>query len=144
MKGNPMLIVLKIIHMFSLFAGGAAGIGNGLLLKKVIESKAPPPPMVAQTMGIIGKIGFAAILLLWISGLGMMFLSYEVTALDWTYWVKLVGATLVLVPVSMMTAIAIRAERSGTPPDLKRMKSLSSVARIGLVIAIIFGVLAFN
>jgi hypothetical protein len=139
-----MLIVLKIIHMFGLFAGGAAGIGNGLLLKKVIDSKAPPPPMVAQTMGIIGKIGFAAVILLWLSGLGMSALSYEIGALDWTYWVKLLGATLVLVPVSMMTAIALKAERSGTPPDLQSMKRLSSIARAGVGIAIIFGVLAFN
>ena len=139
-----MLIVLKIIHMFGLFAGGAAGIGNGLLLKKVIDSKAPPPPMVAQTMGIIGKIGFAAVILLWLSGLGMSALSYEIGALDWTYWVKLLGATLVLMPVSMMTAIALKAERSGTPPDLQRMKRLSSIARAGVGIAIIFGVLAFN
>jgi hypothetical protein len=139
-----MLILLKIIHMFGLFAGGAAGIGNGLLLKKVIDSKAPPPKMVAQTMGIIGKIGFGAIILLWLSGLGMLILTYKVTTLDWTFWVKLVGATLVLVPVSMMTAIAIKAEKSGIPPNLKRMKSLSGIARAGVGIAIIFGVIAFN
>ncbi|MGI3184415.1 hypothetical protein [Nioella aestuarii] len=139
-----MLILLKIVHMFSLFAGGAASIGNGLLLKKVIASKAPPPPMVAQTMGIIGKIGFGAIVLLWLSGLGMMFASYDISALDWTFWVKMAGATAVLVPVTMMTAIARKAETTGTPPDLTRMKSLASIARGGVAIAIIFGVLAFN
>lgn len=139
-----MLIILKIIHMFGLFAGGAAGIGNGLLLKKVMESGGPPPAMVAQTMGIIGKIGFAAIILLWLSGLGMTLMSYDASVLDWTFWVKLAGATAVLVPVSMMTAIAVKAEKSGTPPDLKRMKALSSIARGGVGIAIIFGVIAFN
>jgi len=139
-----MLIVLKIVHMFGLFAGGAAAIGNGLLLKKVIASNAPPPPMVAQTMRTIGRIGFAAILLLWISGLWLSLSTYDLSALGWPYWVKLVGATLVLVPVSMMTAIAVKAERSGTAPDLKRMKMLSSVARAGVFIAIVFGVIAFN
>ena len=139
-----MLITLKIIHMLGLFAGGAAAIGNGLLLKKVIASGGPPPPMVAQTMGIIGKIGFAAIILLWLSGIGMLVLSYDTMAMGWTFWVKLVGATAVLVPVSMMTAIAVNAEKSGTPPDLARMKALSSIARGGVAIAIIFGVVAFN
>jgi hypothetical protein len=139
-----MLILLKIIHMFSLFAGGAAGIGNGLLLKKVMASKAPPPPMVAQTMGIIGKIGFGAIVLLWLSGLGMTFASLDIAALNWMFWVKMVGATAALVPITMMTAMAQKAQRTGTPPDLMRMKSLASIARGGVAIAIIFGVLAFN
>lgn len=139
-----MLIVLKILHMVALFAGGAASIGNGLLLKKVIAANAPPPPMVAQTMGIIGKIGFAAIVLLWLSGLAMSVLVYDMAALGWTYWVKLIGATLVLVPVSMMTAMALKAERSGTRPDLQQMKRLSSIARAGIAIAIVFGVIAFN
>lgn len=139
-----MLIALKIIHMFSLFAGGAASIGNGLLLKKVIASKAPPPPMVAQTMGVIGKIGFVAVVLLWLSGLGMTVGRYELTALGWTFWVKMIGATAVLVPISMMTAFALKAERTGTRPDLMRMKTLGSIARGGVAIAIIFGVLAFN
>lgn len=138
-----MLILLKIIHMFSLFAGGAAGIGNGLLLKKVMASKAPPP-MVTQTMGIIGKIGFGAVVLLWLSGLGMTFASLDIAALNWMFWVKMVGAAAALVPITMMTAMAQKAQRTGTPPDLMRMKSLASIARGGVAIAIIFGVLAFN
>lgn len=139
-----MLIALKIIHMFSLFAGGAASIGNGLLLKKVIASGGPPPPMVAQTMSVIGKIGFGAVILLWLSGLGMTLGRHDIAALDWTFWVKMVGATAVLVPVTMMTAIALKAEKTGTRPDLKRMKTLGSIGRGGVAIAIIFGVLAFN
>ncbi len=139
-----MFILLKIIHMFSLFAGGAAGIGNGILLKKVIDSKAPPPPLAAQAMGVIGKIGFLAVLLLWISGIGMVATSYQLSTLTWAFWVKLVGATLVLVPVSMMTAHAISSEKAGTPPNLKHLKQLSGIARIGVALAIIFGVVAFT
>lgn len=139
-----MFIFLKVIHMFSLFAGGASGIGNGVLLKKVIASKASPPPIVAQAMRLIGRIGFAAVVLLWISGIGMIATSYHLSLLDWTFWVKMVGATVVLVPVSMMTAHAIGSEKAETPPNLGYLKQMSSVARIGVGIAIIFGVVAFN
>jgi len=139
-----MLIILKIIHMFALFAGGAAGIGNGLLMKHVLATQGPPPPMVATTMKTIGRIGFAAIVLLWLSGVGLTYMLYDLGGLGWAYWVKLAGAALVLVAVGAMQVIAIGAARAGRPPDLRRLKSLSHGAQIGVGLAIVFAVLAFN
>ena len=139
-----MLIVLKILHMASLFAGGAAGIGNGILLNKVIQSGKAPPPIVAQTMGLIGRVGFVAVVLLWISGIWMLALGPAPLSQSWAFWVKLAGATLVLVPVSLMTAHSLACQRAGKPPDLMRLRSLSRLSRIGVAVAIVFAVLAFG
>lgn len=139
-----MLILLKIIHMFCIFVGGAAGIGNGLLLTKTLKSGQPPAPVVAQVMGLIGKMGFVAIVLLWLSGLGMIALTDAWATLGWAFWVKLLGATLVLVAASIMTAMGVRAEKTGVPPDLKTIKAVSKLAHVGLPLAIIFAVIAFS
>ncbi len=139
-----MLILLKIIHMFGLYVGGAAGIGNGLLLTKTLKSGQPPSPVVAQVMGLIGKMGFVAIILLWLSGLGMIAVNNAWSTLDWAFWVKLLGATLVLVAASIMTAMGVKAEKTGVPPDLKKIKAVSKLAHVGLPLAVIFAVVAFS
>lgn len=138
-----LFAILKIIHMFGLYVGGAAGIGNGLLMAKVMKSDQPPPPYVGQVMGMIGKMGFVAIVLLWITGIGMMMLNGGIASVGLTFWVKLVGATLVLAAASMMTLIGIKAEKAGTPPDLKKIKSISRLAHVGLPLAVFFAVIAF-
>lgn len=138
-----MLVLLKIIHMFGLYVGGAAGIGNGLLLSKTLKSGQPPSPVVGQVMRLIGRMGFVAIVLLWISGLGIIAVTDAWATLGWAFWVKLVGATLVLVAASIMTAMSIKAEKTGTPPDMKKIKAVSKLAHVGLPLAVIFAVIAF-
>lgn len=139
-----MIILLKIIHMFSLYVGGAAGIGNGLLLSKTLKSGQPPSPVVAQVMGLIGKMGFVAILLLWISGIGMIVVNNSWSTLGWAFWVKLFGASLVLVAASSMTYLAVKAEKAGTGPNPHAIKKISKLAHVGLPLAVIFAVVAFG
>lgn len=137
-----MFETMKIIHMFALMGGGAAMIGNGILMMRVMKSGGPPPDMVAGTMKVLGMTGLASIVLLWLTGIVMSLgEGYEI---GWEYALKLIGAAVVLGAVSMMSMAAARAEKAGTPPDLKRMKMLASVARGGVLVAIIFAVTAFN
>ncbi len=63
-----MFETMKIVHMFALMGGGAAMIGNGILMAKVMRAGGPPPEMVATTMKTIGIIGLASVVLLWITG----------------------------------------------------------------------------
>ena len=59
-----MFELMKIVHFLALMGGGAAMIGNGLLMKKVMQAAGPPPDMVSATMKVIGMIGLVSILLL--------------------------------------------------------------------------------
>ncbi len=137
-----MLAILKIIHFFCLFGGGAASMGNGILMRKVMASGKPPEPLVADTMQRLGMIGLASIVLLWITGI-LMVLLYGAPA-NWTFYVKLLGAALVLGSVSLISLTAARARREGGAPDPLRMKLLSNLAAIGAAVAVIFAVIALN
>lgn len=138
-----MLAILKIIHFLCLFGGGAAGIANGMLMRRVMKADGPPPEMVPPVMKTLGKIGFASIILLWVTGLLMAGIGHGFGNLSALFWIKLIGATMTLGAVSMMTVLAAKAEGAGTPPPLARMKPLSHVASIGAFLAVIFAVLAF-
>ena len=139
-----MFETLKIIHMLALFGGGAAGIGNGILMARVMASGAPPDPIVADSMTKLGKTGLASVILLWVTGIWMYQMSYADAALGWEFWVKLIGATVLLVAIVSMSVLAARAAKSGQPPDRQRIKMLSRSTAAGAVVAVIFAVTTFN
>ena len=137
-----MFETMKIIHMLGLMGGGAAMIGNGLLMKRVMSAGAPPPDMVASTMRVLGFVGLASIVLLWLTGI-VMTLQLGV-AFDASYLIKLIGAAVVLGAVSTMSIHSANAAKAGGPPNFQLMKRMASFARIGVLVAIIFAVLVFN
>lgn len=138
-----MMIFLKLVHMVALFMGGGAVIGNGLLLRQLMANPGPPPAMVRTVMKALGMVGLAAIVLLWLSGLGIAYYKYGGLALGGWFYAKLVGATIVLVAVVMVTRIGMAAEKTGTPPDLQVMKRLAMIGRAGFALALIGAVVTF-
>lgn len=138
-----MLIALKLIHMAALFMAGGAVIGNGLFLRQLVANPGPPPPMVRSVMKTLGMMGLAAIVLLWLSGLGMAYIRWGGLDIGGWFYAKLVGATIVLIVVLMLTRLGMNAEKSGTPPDLNTMKRLAMIARGGFVLALVGAVVAF-
>lgn len=139
-----MIIALKLIHMAALFMAGGAVIGNGLLLHQLIANPGPPPPMVRNVMKVLSLTGLAAIVLLWLSGLGMAYGRYGTLAIGNWFYIKLIGATIALVAVLMMTRLGMNAEKSGTPPDLNALKRLAMIGRGGFALALIGAVVAFT
>ena len=139
-----MYELLKIIHFFCLLAGGAASIGNTVLMLQVERSGGPPPPMVPKAMGIIANMGLGAIILLWITGVLMILTGHNGAAPGALFYIKLLGAATVLGLVIWMTMLRTRAAAAGTPPPMAKMKLLSRIAFAGMSVAIIFAVLAFS
>lgn len=141
-----MLYVLKFIHIFALVFGAGSGITNGILASRIIRNPnpGPPPDMVVNLMKTMGKIGPIAMILLWLSGLGLVFVEYGTLAVGALFYLKLSGATLALVTVLYIARTAMKAEAAGVPPDLKKIKRLSHVVWLGVIIAVASAVVMFN
>ena len=139
-----MLYLLKIIHIFSLMAGSATGITNGILTTRILRNQEPPPPMVIALMKTLGKIGPVAMILLWLSGLGMAYLDFGTLAISPVFYLKLLGATVALVGVLYIARLAMQAEAAGTPPPLPKIKKIVHWVYAGVALAVIAAVIAFN
>lgn len=139
-----MFVTLKIIHMFCLFAGGAASIGNMALIKRVAASGTAPTPMVREVMGVLGKMGFWAIVLLWITGLGMISITAGTLAVGWAFYAKLLAATVALGASSFLAWMRKQAAAGGTPPAIARVRTWVLTGLIAVSLAIVFAVIAFN
>jgi len=143
-KGQAMLATLKIIHLMCLAGGGAATIGNAVLMRCTMAGGGPPPPVVVRAMGILGKVGLASIVLIWITGIALTMRGYGGgEGLGWEFYVKLAGATLVLGAVAVMSILGARAERAGALADPARMKPLSMLVLAGTIVAVVFAVITF-
>lgn len=138
-----MLVVLKSIHLLCLLVAGAASIGNAVLMKRVSASGAPPPPMVADAMGVLARMGLGGIVVLWLTGLPLAWMTNAFAA-GWAFWAKLVAATIVLALVPAMMALRRQAAKARRPPDAVLLGRLALVARLSAVGAIILAVVAFR
>jgi hypothetical protein len=141
-----MLYVLKIIHIFALVFGAGSGITNGILASRIIKNPdaGPPPPMVVGLMQTMGKIGPIAMILLWLSGLGLVYAEFGSLDIGALFYLKLAGATLALVCVMLMARMAMQAQAAGTPPPLKTMKKISHLVWLGVLTAVTCAVVLFN
>lgn len=138
-----MLIFLKSLHLLCLLLGGASSIGNAVLMKRVAASGAAPPAYVADAMATLGKIGLAAIIVLWLTGLPLAWMTGAFAA-GWPFWAKLVAATLILALVPGMMWLRIRASAGGPAVSPRTLRGMAAAVRLLTVAAIILAVIAFG
>ena len=136
--------ILKFIHLLCLLLGGAASLGNAVLLKRVIASGAPPPPMVADSMKVLGNMGFGAIVMLWATGVPLAVMGGAFAGGGALFQIKLLAATGVLGGVSYITWRRTQAAAGKQPMDLVLIGNLSKLVRWLVVLAIGLAVFTFH
>ncbi len=131
------VIFLKFFHYMSLFLAGGFGIANTMLVNNHQKAKMPPALPVQKTMMTLARLGFVAIVVLWITGILLTYQIYGSFNLGWAFHLKLFGATILLGVVSFLNFHLSKSAKNGEPPDPKIMKIVPPVARTSLVIVLI-------
>lgn len=139
-----MFIALKIIHILCVFVGGGASVGNAVLMKRVMASGGPPPPLVADAMGVLARMGLAAVVVLWLTGLPLIFIIHGSLAVGIAFYVKLIAASVLFLAVSLINLERVNAGKEGRAPDADKMKILAKTGQVSVLVAIAGAVIAFN
>lgn len=132
-----MLATLKIVHLLALAIGLGGGVAN-LVIGRMAGAEGAPVARPIQKR--IGRLAFGGLLLLWITGIWMLSLSYAFGDLALWFWVK-------MAVVLAMTAAAVAAQLEGlrpgpgTPAKLRRLGMLISAAA---ALTVVFAVLGFG
>ncbi|RMD95830.1 MAG: hypothetical protein D6811_00005, partial [Alphaproteobacteria bacterium] len=132
--------------LLSLYVGGGAAVGSAVVAARSAPGSATAgvsQEFVAGTLGLLGRIGLVGIAAIWLTGLAMVWLE-PALASGWAFWVKIVGATVVLLGVLALSRERKAAARRGTPPEPARMERLGQVAMIATIVTVTFAVIAFN
>ena len=137
------VIFLKFFHYISLFLAGGLGVANTILVKNHQKAEVPPALPVQKTMMTLARLGLAAIVVLWITGILLTYQIYGNFSLGGAFHLKLFGATVLLGVVSFLNFHLSYTIKHSNPPNPKIMKIVPPVARTSLVIVLI-GVAVFT
>ncbi|MFZ2101934.1 MAG: hypothetical protein WAU86_15350 [Oricola sp.] len=139
------VIVVKIIHFLSFSVGIGGGVAAALIGARASRAPAEAVPVLRGLQKTIGRIAFAAVVLLWLTG------GYMVEAIKggWSnlgtaFWLK-IAAVVVLTAASataqyMVLTIARRDPRRTGPT----MAKIGMTATSAAIAALIFAVIAFS
>lgn len=135
---------IKIIHVLCLMGGGAATIGNAVLMRNVLAEGGPPSELAMRSMRTLGMIGLAAIVLIWVTGVWLTLMRHAGGGLGWQFYAKIAAATLVLGCAVALSYLGAKAGIEGRPPNPDVMQPLSVLSLFGTVAAVAFAIIAFG
>ena len=131
------VIFLKFLHYVSLFLAGGLGVANAMLFKNHKKAEMPPAPPVQKTMMTLARLGLAAIVLLWATGIPLTYKIYGSFDLGWPFHLKMFGATTLLAAVAFLNLHLTQQTKAGNPPSPRVMKMVPPIARTSLVLVLI-------
>ena len=137
------VVLLKFFHYISLFLAGGWGVANVMLLKNHQKAQVTLTAPVQKTMMTLARLGLAAIVILWITGILLTYQIYGTFALGWALHLKLLGATVLLSIIAFVNLHLSVQAKHGKPPNPKIMKIVPPIARSSLVV-VLLGVAIFT
>ena len=87
---------LKILHYFSILFAGGVMVGSTVVQSAYARAGEMPPPFVGTAFALLGYIGLASIVTLWVTGIGLAHMLYGGLGINGAFHVKLLGAAVVL------------------------------------------------
>ena len=131
-----IVFICKFLHLISLFIAGGGGIGNAVIQSIYKKEGKIPEPHLAKSFRVLAFISLIAVIVMWITGIILAILIYGNFNLGWSFHVKLLGATLILLTSLLINVHLKKSSQNQTPPNQTLMKYSASLARLGLILAI--------
>ena len=116
-------------------SGGRIRRGRRLHQSAQARRRAPAPP-VQKAMRAMAWLSLGAIILLWVTGIGLGHMIYGTLALGWAFSMKLAGASILLVAIAMVNMTLSAASRTGQPPSALVMTYAPMASRGALVLVL--------
>jgi hypothetical protein len=138
-----MVEIIKIIHLLALMFGAAASFGNLYILMASGPHDLPSPGFTNQLRYLFRITALGAIVTLWASGIGLLFIKYGLWEHSFAFDAKIVFAAIILLIIVFLNLLAMRAPKGpGGPPSY--VPVLHVIGAVSLVLAVIFAVAAFG
>ena len=135
---------LKILHYFSILFAGGVMVGSTVVQSAYARVGEMPPPFLGKAFALLGYIGLASIVTLWVTGIGLAHMLYGGLGINGAFHVKLLGAAVVL-GISIIGNLHVhRSIKAKQPPNTRLMKRLVQLGRGGIVLAICGAAIAFS
>jgi hypothetical protein len=140
-----METVLLTIHFLSLAVGIGGGVSSAIAGATFADAEPPVAPAIGKLVSKIGDAGFGALVLLWLTGIILVFTEYGgFGALPGSFSVKMIGVLGLTGAVVAMQIVKRTALKAGHPPDPGRMKTLGQIALVSAIFTIVMAIVTFE
>lgn len=136
--------LLLILHFLGLAVGMSASVVN-LVVGGLIAGAAPPErPVLARVPAVMSHVGGGGLLLLWATGLMLVFTKWGgFASLPWQFHVKVTAVVLMTLAVGLAHALQARMKRGDSAAGA-RLPLVGKAILILSVVVVVFAVLTFD
>ena len=140
-----MILALKILHFLCFAAATGTGLANLIAGRHLGALMPEGAPVIAPFRGMLGQIATTGLVLLWITGFALLYLSYDSSLWRNPGFLVKIALVLGLSYCSLQLNLrVIRATKTRTPPDPVAMHRYGFVGSLCALSAIVVAVALFN
>ena len=132
-----VIIILKLLHYLAIFVAGGLGVANGVLGSTHKKANAKPAAPVQRSMMTLARLGLAAIILLWITGIMLALKLYGGLGIGWAFHMKLAGATALFGAIAYLNIILVKSAKMQASPHPATIKFIQAVSRGSLLVVLL-------
>ena len=139
-----MILLVKIIHFLSFSIGIGGGVANMLIGIRSRGAAAETIPILRGLQKTIGRIAFGAVLLLWLTGLAMVYANGGSGGLGTAFWLKMLAVVVLTAASAMAQYMTMTAAKRDPAVMGPQMAKLGMTASGAAILALILAVIAFT
>lgn len=136
--------IILALHIIGLMMGAGGGFGSMLTAREALKRPADQAVTLRSMGPILANFSFAGLVLMWITGLALVFLKFGGFAgLPQMFWIKFIFiSTLTLAAIA--TQVLYGQAKAGNTIAATRVPIFGQIAGMSSLLAVIFSVLAFH
>ena len=137
------LILLKTLHYLAILFAGGVLVGGGLIQSVFTRANQVPDINVSKVLRILGYLGLASLIILWITGILLSNLIYGGFAINTAFTVKIIAAAFLLIISFIVNIHVYNSSKNNQPPSKLIMKMATMSGRVLIIIVLIGAAVAF-
>jgi len=138
------LIFLKTFHYLAILFAGGVLVGGGLIQAVFTRANQVPDINVSKVLKILGYLGLAALITLWITGVLLSNIIYGGFAINTAFTIKIIAAAFLLIISFVVNIHVYNSSKKNKPPSKTIMKIATMSGRVLIIIVLIGAAVAFN
>ena len=132
------IILLKLFHYLAIIFSGGVLVGGGLIQAVYTRANQVPDINVSKILKILGYLGLASLLVLWITGILLSNLIYGGFSINTAFSIKIIAAAFLLILSFIVNIHVYNSSKNNQPPNKSIMKMATMSGR-GLIIVVLLG-----
>ena len=138
------LIILKFFHYIAILFSGGVLVGGGLIQAVFTRANQVPDKSIGKVLKILGYIGLASLIVLWITGIFLSNLIYGGFSINTAFTVKIIGAGILLILSIVVNIHVYNSSKNNQPPKKSIMKFATMSGRGLIIVVLLCAAIAFN